>query len=81
MRAFKQLWLTKPAAVIAVVNAIIILGASFGLALSGAQTAGIAGVLAAIQLLTVDRIVVSRQALDELVAADWPPPPDARPIV
>ena len=55
----KGLWQREPAAILGLLDALVVLGAAFGLKLSGAQVAAIAGVVTAIQVVATRRVVTS----------------------
>lgn len=61
-----QIWYRKPAAIIALVQAVIVVVTVFGLHVSAEQTAGVVGVFLALQGVFGDAQVVSRPALDQL---------------
>lgn len=66
----KNIWYSKPAAVIAFAQALIVAVAAFGLSLSGEQVAAVVGVLTTATFVWGDGVVVSRAGLNAVAEAN-----------
>ena len=62
----KGLWQREPAAILGLLDALVVLGAAFGLKLSGQQVGAIAGFVTAVQVLATRKVVTSPATTAEI---------------
>jgi len=55
----KGLWQREPAVILGLLDALVVLGAAFGLELSGAQVGAVAGFVTAVQVFVTHQVVTS----------------------